>query len=246
MRLQRLRSSAQSSRAQQRLESEVQLRTRELVESNRQLAEAARAKSDFLDRMSHELRTPMNGVVGMTELLARTALSATQAQLTQTIRSSAQVLLQIVNDLLDLSKISAGKVALEALPIDLGRMLEECTSLFAGAAEAKGIELIVCPPARRAAQPARRSAAGAADPDESGRQRGQVHRAGRDRRQGRHRVREPDARAVQIRDHRHRHRHGCRDDREDLRALHPGGRVDDARASAAAGWGWRSAASSRS
>lgn len=128
------------------LDAEVKLRTRELVESNRQLAEAAQAKSNFLDRMSHELRTPMNGVVGMTELLTRTQLSATQSHLTKTIRSSAQILLQIVNDLLDLSKIRAGKVALEALPIDLGQVLEECTSLFAGAAESKGIELIVCPP----------------------------------------------------------------------------------------------------
>jgi signal transduction histidine kinase/CheY-like chemotaxis protein/HPt (histidine-containing phosphotransfer) domain-containing protein len=128
------------------LDAEVKLRTRELVESNRQLAEAAQAKSNFLDRMSHELRTPMNGVVGMTELLSRTQLSATQSHLTKTIRSSAQILLQIVNDLLDLSKIRAGKVALEALPIDLGQVLEECTSLFAGAAESKGIELIVCPP----------------------------------------------------------------------------------------------------
>jgi signal transduction histidine kinase/ligand-binding sensor domain-containing protein/CheY-like chemotaxis protein len=135
-------------RQRERLESEVQLRTRELVESNRQLAEAAQAKSNFLDRMSHELRTPMNGVVGMTELLSRTALSATQSHLTKTIRSSAQILLQIVNDLLDLSKIRAGKVALEELPIDLGQVLEECTSLFAGAAEGKGIELIVCPPPR--------------------------------------------------------------------------------------------------
>lgn len=128
------------------LDAEVKLRTRELVESNRQLAEAAQAKSNFLDRMSHELRTPMNGVVGMTELLSRTQQSATQSHLTKTIRSSAQILLQIVNDLLDLSKIRAGKVALEALPIDLGQVLEECTSLFAGAAESKGIELIVCPP----------------------------------------------------------------------------------------------------
>ncbi|MGB6308992.1 MAG: two-component regulator propeller domain-containing protein, partial [Steroidobacteraceae bacterium] len=132
--------------AQKRLESEVALRTRELVESNRQLAEAAQAKSNFLARMSHELRTPMNGVVGMTELLTRTSLSSTQARLTQTIRSSAQVLLQIVNDLLDLSKIQAGKVEFEALPLDLVRLLEECTTMFAGAAEAKGVELIVCPP----------------------------------------------------------------------------------------------------
>jgi signal transduction histidine kinase/ligand-binding sensor domain-containing protein/CheY-like chemotaxis protein/HPt (histidine-containing phosphotransfer) domain-containing protein len=134
--------------ARQRLESQVELRTRELTESNRQLAEAVQAKSNFLDRMSHELRTPMNGVVGMTELLARTPQSSTQARLTDTIRSSARVLLQIVNDLLDLSKINAGKVALEALPFDLGQVLEECTSLFAGAAQAKGIELIVWPPAR--------------------------------------------------------------------------------------------------
>jgi signal transduction histidine kinase/ligand-binding sensor domain-containing protein/CheY-like chemotaxis protein/HPt (histidine-containing phosphotransfer) domain-containing protein len=137
--------------AKRRLESEVALRTRELVESNRQLAEAAQAKSNFLARMSHELRTPMNGVVGMTELLGRTALSSTQARLTQTIRSSAQILLHIVNDLLDLSKIQARKVEFESLPLDLTRLLEECTALFAGAAEAKGIELILCPPAGHAA-----------------------------------------------------------------------------------------------
>jgi len=133
---------------QQRLESEVILRTRELVETNRQLEEAARAKGDFLDRMSHELRTPMNGVVGITELLARTPLSSTQARLTQTIHSSARVLLQIVNDLLDLSKINAGKIVLEELLVEPGRILEECASLFEGATESKGIELITCPAVR--------------------------------------------------------------------------------------------------
>ena len=132
--------------ARQRLESEVELRTRELTESNRKLADAVRAKSSFLDRMSHELRTPMNGVVGMTELLSRTTLSATQARLTQTIRSSAEILLQIVNDLLDLSKIQAGKVRLEELPLELTPLLEECTSLFTASAQSKGIELTVCPP----------------------------------------------------------------------------------------------------
>jgi len=144
-RLQRIKFE-RVSLERQRLETEVALRTRELTESNRQLEEAAKAKSDFLDRMSHELRTPMNGVVGMTELLARTTLSGTQAKLTQTIRSSAQVLLQIVNDLLDLSKINAGKVVLEELPIELSRILEECTSLFAGAVASKGIGLIVHAP----------------------------------------------------------------------------------------------------
>ena len=144
------RRSARWCRRASRLEAEVQLRTRELVESNRQLAEAARAKSDFLDRMSHELRTPMNGVVGMTELLSRTSLSATQSHLTKTIRSSAQILLQIVNDLLDLSKIRAGKVALERLPVDLGQVLEECTSMFAGARGQQGRRADRVPAAARA------------------------------------------------------------------------------------------------
>jgi signal transduction histidine kinase/CheY-like chemotaxis protein len=132
--------------AKRRLESEVESRTRELLDSNRQLAEAAQAKSNFLARITHELRTPMNGVVGMTELLARTALSAAQSRLTQTISSSAHIMLQIVNDLLDISKLQAGKVELESLPVDLVTVLEECATLFVGAARAKGIELTVCPP----------------------------------------------------------------------------------------------------
>ena len=132
--------------------------------------------------MSHELRTPMNGVVGMTELLTRTALSATQSHLTKTIRSSAQILLQIVNDLLDLSKIRAGKVALEKLPIDLAQVLEECTSMFAGTADNKGIELIVCPPAPSQTDAARRPAAPSPGADESRRQRREIHRARRSRR----------------------------------------------------------------
>ena len=133
-------------REQQRLESEVALRTRELSESNSQLAEAVQAKGRFMDRMSHELRTPMNGVLGMTELLVRTNLTSNQARITQTIQSSGRVLLQIVNDLLDLSKINAGKVTLEEVPIDLLRIVEECASLFTGSADSKGVELFVCPP----------------------------------------------------------------------------------------------------
>jgi len=132
--------------SKQRLESEVESRTRELLDSNRQLAEAAQAKSNFLARISHELRTPMNGVVGMTELLARTSLSGAQARLTQTISASAHIMLQIVNDLLDLAKLQAGKVELESLPLDLVTVLEECATLFVGAAQSKGIELTVCPP----------------------------------------------------------------------------------------------------
>jgi signal transduction histidine kinase/ligand-binding sensor domain-containing protein/CheY-like chemotaxis protein/HPt (histidine-containing phosphotransfer) domain-containing protein len=132
--------------SKKRLESQVESRTRELLDSNRQLAEAGQAKSNFLARLSHELRTPMNGVVGMTELLSRTVLSSSQARLTQTISSSAHIMLQIVNDLLDIAKLQAGKVELESLPLDLVSVLEECATLFVGAAQAKGIELTVCPP----------------------------------------------------------------------------------------------------
>jgi signal transduction histidine kinase/CheY-like chemotaxis protein/streptogramin lyase len=135
-------------RQQQQLEAEVAVRTRELRESNHQLGEAVEARARFMDRMSHELRTPMNGVLGMAELLSRTPLSATQARLTQSIRSSGEVLLHIVNDLLDFSKLRAGKVDLEQLPLELVRILEDCASLFAGAAENQKLELIVCPPPR--------------------------------------------------------------------------------------------------
>jgi signal transduction histidine kinase/CheY-like chemotaxis protein/HPt (histidine-containing phosphotransfer) domain-containing protein len=131
--------------AQQRLESEVALRTKELRDANQQLIIASEAKSDFLARMGHELRTPMNGVVGMTEIIARSPLSVTQARQIQTIRTSAKTLLQILNDLLDLSKAQAGKTELESIPMDVNLLIEECVGIFTGAAESKGIDLIVCP-----------------------------------------------------------------------------------------------------
>jgi signal transduction histidine kinase/CheY-like chemotaxis protein len=131
--------------AQQRLETEVALRTKELRDANQQLIVASEAKSDFLARMGHELRTPMNGVVGMTELMSRSPLSVTQARQLQTIRTSANTLLQILNDLLDLSKAQAGKTQLESLPLDLNLLMEECVAVFTGATESKGIDLIVCP-----------------------------------------------------------------------------------------------------
>lgn len=138
----------QASSAKLMLESQVAQRTQELQETNQRLVVASEAKSNFLARMSHELRTPMNGVVGMTELLERTSLTAIQARQTQTIKSSAQTLLQILNDLLDLSKVQAGKIELECLPFNLTQLSEECASLFAGTAESKGLEVIVCPASR--------------------------------------------------------------------------------------------------
>lgn len=131
--------------AQQKLEHDVAMRTSELREANRQLIVAGEAKSDFLSRMSHELRTPMNGVLGMTELLARAPLPSAQARQVSTIRSSAQTLLQILNNLLDLSKAQAGRIQLESLQVDLTQLLEETVAMFSGGAEAKRLALTVCP-----------------------------------------------------------------------------------------------------
>lgn len=124
------------------LASEVKARTTELNQRNRQLAEASAAKSNFLARMSHEIRTPMNGVMGMTELLSATDLNTQQQHFTQTISRSSAALLQIINDILDLSKIESGHVELEARPFEIEQMIDDCLALIAPQASKKGVELI--------------------------------------------------------------------------------------------------------
>lgn len=126
----------------QRLAAEVKSQTAELNERNQQLAEASAAKSSFLARMSHEIRTPMNGVMGMTELLSSTPLTTQQNQYTQTISRSAQTLLQIINDILDLSKIEAGRVELESRPFDFEYVIDDCIALLAAQAQDKCLDLV--------------------------------------------------------------------------------------------------------
>jgi PAS domain S-box-containing protein len=107
-------------------------------------AEAAdRAKSEFLANMSLEIRTPMNGILGMAELLAKSALDTRQKAFIEIIMKSGHALLTIINDILDFSKLDAGHMQLKYAPFDPGEALEDVASLFAPKASEKDIELLV-------------------------------------------------------------------------------------------------------
>ena len=102
---------------------------------------ASRAKSEFLANMSHEIRTPLNGIIGMTELALQTGLTVEQREYLETVKLSADALLNVINDILDFSKIEAGKVDLEETDFDLSRCIAGALKTMALRADEKGLKL---------------------------------------------------------------------------------------------------------
>ncbi|MBI2748057.1 MAG: response regulator [Burkholderiales bacterium] len=131
----------QLERNSERLEQQVEARTKQLNRARKVAEAASRAKSQFLANMSHEIRTPMNGILGMTELLLGTALAERPRRFAETIRHSAEALLQIINDILDFSKIEAGKLELENIAFDLHDVVQDVAEMLAERAHKKGLEL---------------------------------------------------------------------------------------------------------
>ncbi|TVM15850.1 hypothetical protein DPQ33_14190 [Oceanidesulfovibrio indonesiensis] len=115
-------------------------RTEELLHQAKHASEKANeAKSEFMARMSHELRTPLNGILGLTQLVIESALDAEQQSNLSMVRESAQELLSIVNDILDVSKVEMGVLSLKSCEFSLRRVVRDCASAFENSAKVKGI-----------------------------------------------------------------------------------------------------------
>src|SRR5690606_30387309 len=125
-------------------ERQRQIQNDTLFQRTREAASSAelKAKAEFLAKISHEIRTPMNGVLGMTELLLGTPLSAKQRDYVQTIHSSGNELLTLMNEILDISKLESGQIELDDVQFDLNALIDDCLDIFRAKAEQQKVELI--------------------------------------------------------------------------------------------------------
>lgn len=130
------------------LERLVQERTAQLVIALDKAEAASRAKAAFLANMSHEIRTPMNAILGMTHLLRKSPLTPKQSEQVERVETSGRHLLNLINDILDLSKVEAGQLRFESLPVSLPGILANIASMLGEQARAKGIEMRIEPDRR--------------------------------------------------------------------------------------------------
>lgn len=130
-------------RYRQDLEQLVEKRTSELLIAVNDANEANQAKSDFLARMSHEIRTPMNAIVGLGQLLLNSGLNERQLQQQEQVLSASNMLLGLINDILDYSRIEAGKLEIEQIPFSLEQVFHDVSSQLALRAQQRGLELLL-------------------------------------------------------------------------------------------------------